>query len=271
MGAAIAHSLTNIVAAVFMTLMIKFIPGIVEPESFHFFNEDSFKGWKEYLNLGFPSMMITTLQWAAVEAMGMYSGILGVDQLGAHTALANIHAFLHMVPLGMSFGSGALVGNSLGKGLHNMAKKYAFVSFYAAVASGVTECIILLVFSNYIFRVYTQDESMLTIMRNVLYAMCLVELNSNLSGILKGLIKAMGRQSELAWYAFAINAVLANIVALIIGFYFEMGLPGIWLGMGLAWSIASIIFTYKIFIADWYGETLKTLERLSIDKKSLNS
>jgi len=107
MGAAIAHTTTNFVAAIAMTLIVKFWPGIVEPSSFHFFNKDSFTGWKEYLEYGFPSMCVTTLQWASIETLGIYSGILGVQQLGAQTALSNMRSFFHMVPLGMSFGSGA--------------------------------------------------------------------------------------------------------------------------------------------------------------------
>lgn len=110
-GAAISHATTNFVAAIGMTLVLKFIPGIVHPESFHFINRDAFNGWREYLNYGFPAAVTTTLQWASFEMMGVYAGIMGVAQLGAHTALANIHSFFHMVPLGMSFGSGACVGN----------------------------------------------------------------------------------------------------------------------------------------------------------------
>lgn len=131
-GAAIAHATTNIIAAICMTLVLKFIPGIVHPDSFHFFNKDSFSGWMEYLNYGFPSMMVTTLQWASFEAMGVYAGILGVNQLGAHTALSNMHGFFHMIPLGMSFGSGACVGSSLGKGEYKMAKQYSHASYYLA-------------------------------------------------------------------------------------------------------------------------------------------
>lgn len=47
-GAAISHSITNFVAAVGLTLVLKFVDGIVHPESFHFFNKDSFTGWREY-------------------------------------------------------------------------------------------------------------------------------------------------------------------------------------------------------------------------------
>jgi len=107
MGAAIAHSTTNFVAAIAMTLVVKWSTDIVAPESFHFFNKDSFTGWMEYLRYGFPAMCVTTLQWASFETMGVYAGILGVNQLGAYTALANMGAFFHMIPLGMSFGSGA--------------------------------------------------------------------------------------------------------------------------------------------------------------------
>jgi len=61
---------------------------------------------------------------------------------------------------------------------------------------------------------YTQEEELLNIMRSVLYLILLMEVNSNLLGILKGLIKAMGRQAELARYSLLINAILLNAFAL---------------------------------------------------------
>jgi multidrug resistance protein, MATE family len=269
MGAAIAHSCTNILAAVSFTLVLKFIPGIIKPESFHFFNKDSFHGWKEYLHLGFPAMVVTTLQWASYESMGMFAGILGVDQLGAHTALSNIHAFNHMIPLGTSFGSGALIGNALGLGKYKMAKTYAFVSIYASAVTASMEVIILVLFHEWIFRLYTQEERILDIMRSVLIFMLFAEVNSHFLGINKGIIKAMGRQSELARYTIVISGVLANLFAVTWGFYFKMGLPGIWLGLSLSATIGSVIFTIKIFISDWYQESKKTLERLMRDKMNL--
>jgi multidrug resistance protein, MATE family len=127
MGAALAFTVTNIIAAVCLTMVLKLIPGIIRPESFHFFNIDSFHGWMEFLHFGFPSMVITTLQSTSYELMGMFAGILGVSQLSAHTALSNFHEFNNMIPLGASFGTTTLIGNSLGLGKHKVAKRYAFV------------------------------------------------------------------------------------------------------------------------------------------------
>ena len=269
MGAAYAHAITNLVAALGMNLVIKYIPGIVDPESLHFFNKDSFTGWMEYLRYGFPSAVTTTLQWASFEMMGIYAGILGVSQLGAHTALANMHSFFHMIPLGMSFGAGACVGNCLGKGEHNIARKYAFMSYLLATCNACLEIIFLILCSEKIFRLYTQNEELLGYMRATLYSIYFTELNSNLLGILKGLIKAMGRQPELARNSILVNAILANIFCLVFWFYFGYGLPGIWFGLACALSVGNLVFTYKVFMADWKEETMKAVQRVMKDKKGL--
>lgn len=201
--------------------------------------------------------------------MGVMAGILGVGQLGAHTALANIHSFMHMVPLGTSFGSGSLIGSSLGQGKYNLAKNYAFISIYFACFTAASEIIILSLFYRNIFMLYTRNEEMLTLMKSVIYCLLLAEINSHLLGITKGIIKAMGRQSELAYYSFAINAIAANFFAISFGFVLEMGLPGVWLGLATAMSFGNAIFLYKICVADWLHETKKTLARVIRDKRNL--
>ena len=127
----------------------------------------------------------------------------------------------------------------------------------------------LFFFSDDIFKIYTQDEEMLSIMNSILPFFLLSEINSNLAGILKGLIKSMGRQSELAKFSILINVVMVNGFALFFCFYIGMGLRGLWLGLVAAYTIGNIIFSYKIFTADWRQESQKSLDRIMGDKRKL--
>ena len=268
-GAAIAHSITNFVAALGLTLLLIFKSGIVHPDSFHFINKDSFTGWKEYWRYGIPSMMITTLQWASFELMGIYSGILGVTHLGAQTAIANLDGFCHMIPLGTSFGSGAWVGHSLGRGEYKVAQKYSFASYYIAWVEGIFLATVLFFFNDFIFRLYTQNEEILSLMHDVLYILMFGEINSCLLGILKGLIKAMGRQTELAKWSILINVFLSNGFIMIFWFILDLGLPGIWLGLSLAFTIGNAYFSYRVIVADWKVEAQNTLNRIQEDRNKL--
>lgn len=106
-------------------------------------------------------------------------------------------------------------------------------------------------------------------MKGALSALYLVEINGNLLGNLKALIKAMGRQAELARYSILVNAVLANLFCVLLGFYYELGLFGIWLGLAFALTIGNAIFTYKLFVADFRAETIKSKTRVLKDTKVL--
>ena len=213
--------------------------------------------------------MITTLQWASFEWMGVFSGILGVTQLSAQTALANLHSMEHMIPLGTSFGSGAWVGNSLGRGDYKIAHKYTIASYYISWIEGLAEATILFFFGSYIFRLYTQNEEILFLMNGALYAMMFSEVNSWLLGVLKGLIKAMGRQTELAKWSILINVILSNGFIVLFWFVFDFGLSGIWIGLSLASAIGNAYFSYRVVVADWKLETQNTLNRINEDRKSL--
>lgn len=116
---------------------------------------------------------------------------------------------------------------------------------------------------------YTQSDELLFYMKKALLALYLAEINSHLLGILKGLIKALGRQAELARYSILINAILANIFCILFGFYLDLGLLGIWIGLATAMSFGNAIFSYKLFVADFKAETIKSKSRVLTDRRSL--
>jgi MATE family multidrug resistance protein len=233
LGAALATTTTNIVAAVGLSLVLKFTD-LVKPEAFHFFNKDSFKGLKEYLSYGIPSMVMLVIEWVSFEMMGVYAGIVGVSYLGAHTIMSNLMTLFYMIPLGLSFATMAHIGHALGKGQYKLAEKYFRISYCISIVTGSTVLFIIMTFHRRLFRIYTHDHRIREVIYWSVISMAPLIFFGNLHGNMKGVFRSIGKQIEAALVTSFLYMIVGNGFSILLGFYFNMKLRGIWLGFGIA-------------------------------------
>jgi len=65
------------------------------------FEEESFLDWPNYLKLAIPTTLLMCIEWWAFEFIIIFSGMLGVKELGAMVAIMNVNGFIFMFPLGV--------------------------------------------------------------------------------------------------------------------------------------------------------------------------
>ena len=199
LGSALSATSTNILGFVGLSIILK-CTNSVHPDSFHFLNKDSFKGLREYMVFGIPSMVMLVIEWVSFEVMGIYAGILGVYPLGAHTILSNLMTLFYMIPLGLSFATMAHIGTSLGRGEYKLARRYFYISYVISGLIAIITVFILNYFRKHIFTVYTSDEKILEIIYSSLLAISPMIFFGDLHGNMKGIFKSIGKQVEAAFY-----------------------------------------------------------------------
>ena len=80
-GIGIACSLSNLLIYVGNLIYPAFITEI--SDAVFLPNRHSFRGFRQYFEIGIPSCLILCLEWWAFEAMTLISGYLGVDSQAA--------------------------------------------------------------------------------------------------------------------------------------------------------------------------------------------
>ena len=58
------------------------------------------RDWGTYLKLGFFTMIIVCSEWWAFEIATIFSGLIGIKELGAWTIISTITFAFFMIPLG---------------------------------------------------------------------------------------------------------------------------------------------------------------------------
>ena len=73
-----------------------------------------------------------------------------------------------------------------------------------------------------------------------------------IQGSLQGVIRALGIQRVASYYSLASYYLLGIPLALALAFMGNMGVIGLWAGIGVALSLIAIIFTLLVVKTDWY-------------------
>ena len=94
-------SLTHCLNLFILSMYITQKGDVIQPESWHCVNNDSFKGLYQYLVYGIPSTIMTILEFWCYEAFVLISGYIGINYQSAAVTLINIVATIYVLSVGM--------------------------------------------------------------------------------------------------------------------------------------------------------------------------
>ena len=129
------------------------------PDSYFYPNEDTWNRdrFKEYLKYAIPSAILFAADWLGFDFLTIMSSYMGKVTLAANVCLFNFITLIFMIPMGLSFASTTLVGNSIGAGNIIKAKNYAKVSVVLGIIIVGSITLIIVNFKEKIPFLYTND------------------------------------------------------------------------------------------------------------------
>ena len=268
-GSAMATVITYTSDLVAVTLILTYKSNIIPPESWHFFNSDSFRGLLEFLEYGIPAAFMLCLEWWSFEFFAIYAGMLGIYELASNVIFLNITMLLFQVPLGMQFAISNLVGNSLGEMKSNKAKKYAISSigliFLCSVIVGTT----LFYFRKSVPRLFTEDEYIIKIVSDNIPIFTFMVFFDYQQGVLWGVIRAMGKQTIGSVLAFISYWIINLPIVYVFAFLIDLRITGIWVGAQIGVFIVCSSYAYVVFSTNWKQLIIEINERIESEKDQL--
>lgn len=82
-GTGLASFFTNFLILVANVSLTAYQKDLDDAVAVSIFDLEAFKNWKEYFEIGLPSMFIMVLDWGSYEVMTLMSGYLGVEEQAA--------------------------------------------------------------------------------------------------------------------------------------------------------------------------------------------
>lgn len=268
-GASLSTCITYFLNLIVGTAVVTLRSGIVHPESWHWFNADSFRNFCEFLKYGVPATLMLCFEWWCFEVLSLLAGMLSVNELAANVVLFNLISFLYQNALGMSFAISNLVGNNIGGRRPVTARRYFVTSVFIILIFGAGSIAVLNLFRNYVPYIYTQSDDVVPLVSETIPYFSIMVFFDYTQVVESGSIRAIGYQkygSVITLFGYwAITMPFAYIFA----FSFDLRLKGIWLGIPLGVLIASVCFTVILCTANWKKIADEAYERIQEEKSEL--
>ena len=193
-GVALSSTVTNTINFLIVYIWISLDQTIVKEGCWTYINSDSFKGLYEYLTYSVPCYIMIALECWGFEMLSIYSGYIGVKELGTSIILINIIIFLFMVPLGISFIASSMVGNNLGGNRPRIARIYAESSLFVVFSLSLIVGSFLWIFRYKIGYIFTDDEDIIVLIATTMPAVIALYSGDYMQGIAGGILRGMGLQ-----------------------------------------------------------------------------
>ncbi|XP_044130357.1 multidrug and toxin extrusion protein 2-like [Bufo gargarizans] len=208
-GSACANTISQWAMALFLFIYI--IVKKLHVQTWGGWSKDCLQEWGPYMSLAIPSMLMVCSEWWSMEIGGFLAGLISVVELGGQAAMMELVTLAIIFPIGLGAAGSVRVGNALGAGKAEEAKKSSKVVLCFGVISGLTVGCFLAALKNVIGYVFTTDRDILSLVSQIMLVFAPFHIcdatNISSGGVLRGL----GRQK--------IGAI-TNVIG-----YYLIGLP----------------------------------------------
>jgi MATE family multidrug resistance protein len=263
-GAGLSMSLTQLLNVLIISVYIQYtMPGRY-PDSYFFINKTVMQGvfFSEYLKKAVPSAILFAADWLGFEVLTLMSSYISPNALAANVCLFNFITMIFMIPMGLSFATTTLVGNSLGGNKPKQAKIYTKASLTVGVLIIGTITLSVYLFKNTIPFVYTSDPNIASLVTGLLGIWVCFSIMDAIQIILHGVIKGLGKQKIASVIALVILYPINIPLAYTFGFVWNLGLNGLWYSQLISVFLMGGSYFLVIVYYDWNEIARKIIENL---------
>ncbi|XP_069471277.1 multidrug and toxin extrusion protein 1-like [Ambystoma mexicanum] len=248
-GSACANTISQYVQMILLFLYI--VCRKLHVETWGGWTTECFQEWDSFINLAIPSMLMLCIEWWSYEIGSFLAGVIGMVELGAQSILYEVATVVYMMPLGFSIAVSVRVGNALGAGLAEQAKKSAAVALIVTEMCAFGSCILLASLKDVVGFIFTSDREIVSLASQIIPVYAVSHLFDACVCIGCGILRGTGKQKIGAIF----HAVGYYVVALPVGislmFAASLGVLGLWLGILLCTLLQVVIFLLFLYKLNW--------------------
>ncbi|XP_053551555.1 multidrug and toxin extrusion protein 1-like [Bombina bombina] len=249
MGSAWANTISQYIQMILLFLYI--IWKKLHADTWGGWSRGCFEDWGPFIRLAIPSMFMLCIEWWAFEIGIFLAGALGMVELGAQAIIYQTSNIVFMVPVGFSIAASVRVGQSLGAGNIEQAKKSTVVALFMTETCALGCCILLASLKDVLGYIFTTDEEIISLVSYVLPVYAASHLFDGCVATCGGILRGTGKQKIGAIFHLVGYYVIGLPVEITLMFVANFGIIGFWLGALLCVMIQGVAFIIFVFKIDW--------------------
>uniref|UniRef100_A0A8C4S6G1 Multidrug and toxin extrusion protein n=1 Tax=Erpetoichthys calabaricus TaxID=27687 RepID=A0A8C4S6G1_ERPCA len=226
-GSAWANTISQFSLAVFLYSYIRWKK--LHVETWSGWSQECLQEWGSFIRLAIPSMLMLCIEWWTFEIGSFLSGLISKVALGSQSILYELSTIAFMFPLGYGVAVNVRVGNALGAGNTEQAKKSCKVAMMCTGVLAILVMSVVLALKNKIAYIFTTDPY------------C----------VFSGIVKGAGKQKIGAICNLTGYYIIGLPIGVSLMFAAHMGVLGFWIGLLVCVFMQSIFFLILVLKFDW--------------------
>lgn len=185
---------------------------------------------------------------------------LGTNVFAAHQIAGNVEVFSYMIGYGFATAATILVGQQIGAGNIDVAKKYATLCTWIAVGSMTILGAILFIFGSWAGSYFTDDQNVITSIGTALKVSGIFQPFLALLLILTGAFQG-ANNTKFPMYLTAVGMWgIRTLLVYVLGIQLGWGLPGVWLAIGIDIAFRAVVLTVQFIRGNWIAVKKENVE-----------
>lgn len=198
------------------------------------------KTWKELLHIGVPSSLQIGMEAGAFAVSGIIIGTISAVAQAAHQIALSCASFTFMVSMGLAQAGSIRTSNAYGQRNWPKIAIIGKSTILTALAYGIFCAIAFTLFRNELPKVFNDNAEVLQLAGVLLLFAALFQISDSTQAISSGLLRGI-KDVKVPTVLIAIAYWVVGLpVGYLFAFHFKMGAPGIWLGLIMGLTLASL-------------------------------
>ncbi|XP_075449453.1 multidrug and toxin extrusion protein 1-like isoform X2 [Ascaphus truei] len=202
--------------------------------------------------------------WQRKLYVETWPGLVNLVELGGLSITYQLMFLIHKIPDSIGIAAAIRVGNLLGAGETEQAKKSAKLSFFITAFPTLLNVSLFLGLRNFIASIFTSDKDIISLISQAMLICLMHYVFDSLSCIYGGLLRGIGKP-EIGAIAFSIGYCLIFFpVGVPLMIVVKLGMKGFWIGVTACFICINICYIVYFWRLNWHDVTEKAQERVGL-------
>jgi MATE family multidrug resistance protein len=234
----------------------KYVPSLSE-------NISTLKATIRVFKIGIPSGMQLFFEIGAFTAAAIIVGRIGVAESAAHQIGISLAAIATMLATGISVAGSIRVGNAVGEKNIVKVKQAGNTALILAACCMLITATIFLGFTEQLVYLFNKtDKNLITVAVSVLMIAGFFQISDGLQVVSLGILRGVSDVNIPTIFTLVAYWGIGLPVGYLLGFYYNMGVKGIWIGLLFGLSTSAILLVarfYRITRAENQAQLFKSV------------
>jgi MATE family multidrug resistance protein len=207
----------------------------------------SWEAVKRILNIGVPSGLQYIFEVGAFAISAILVGVIGALPQAAHQVSISLASISYMAASGLSAAAAIRVGNQLGKKDYRTLH-LAAVTLFRMVAIFMTLTGIVFITGRFFWpSLFTDNATVIGIAAQLLIITTIFQISDGVQVVAQGALRGLSDTRMPTFLTFISYWVISLPLAYVLGFFTDLGVIGIWIGLAVGLTINAILL-YRRFM-----------------------